>query len=169
MNSSVIRWSRWLQETQNGVEWYPYFKNGDKYYILLIKQTMSNVRIGRYITFCACDDSSKRVWMQVEGPGHQGTLDQPPAAQMMSPSSTPTNGCQPAQQSHYMKSSIKLQTLGKIKSWLMPVRCSPPEECQQNPIWFIPWHESLQSRVHRCWHVVGCCQPVATCSVLPTS
>jgi hypothetical protein len=72
--------------------------------------------------------------MQVEGPGHQGTLDQPPAAQMMSPSSTPTNGCQPAQQSHYMKSSIKLQTLGKIKSWLMPVRCSPPEECQQNPI-----------------------------------
>jgi hypothetical protein len=72
--------------------------------------------------------------MQVEGPGHQGTLDQLPAAQMMSPSSTPTNGCQPAQQSHYMKSSIKLQTLGKIKSWLMPVRFSPSEECQQNPI-----------------------------------
>jgi hypothetical protein len=61
MNSSVIRWSQWLQKTQNGVEWYPYFKNGDKYYILLIKEKMSNVRIGRYITFCACDDSSKCV------------------------------------------------------------------------------------------------------------
>jgi len=53
--------------------------------------------------------------MRVEGPGHQGTLDQPLAAQMMSPSSTPTNGCQSAQQSHYMKVPSNYKLLGKSK------------------------------------------------------